>query len=383
MKFAFVSTMTSVPWGGSEMLWSESAKHLAIMGHQVYVSVPKWPKQPKPIHDLKADFGIQVWERSQKTSFLRRGLHRLFTTKESGKSFAIEKRWLKRIQPDLVCISSGNATEGLSWMEMTESLKIPYVSVAQAHVEYLWPLDEHLDKIRYLFDKAERCFFVSRGNLQLLETQVAHELRNSEIIFNPFNVNCDFEFPWPSNADGIWQIACVGRLHPPSKGQDILLKVISLEKWKKRPIKLSIFGKGPHEECLFRLTKRYGLTDIVSFQGYTGEVNNIWRDHHALILPSRYEGLPLAIVEAMICKRPVITTNVAGNAELLNDGITGFVAEAPTAFHLDKAMERAWNARDFWQDMGIKARKTILQRIPEMPSLKFAKNLESIATGID
>ena len=57
------------------------------------------------------------------------------------------------------------------------------------------------------------------------------------------------------------------------------------------------------------------------------------------MLPSRFEGLPLALVEAMLCPRPAVVTNVAGNTEVIEDGETGFVAAAPTAGHLDEAME--------------------------------------------
>lgn len=382
MKFAFISTMASVPWGGSEMLWSEAAQHLADMGHQVYASVPKWPQTPKKISELQAFFGIHTWERSGRTSILRRGLKRVLEAKGKKNIFTPEKHWLKRIKPDLICISSGNATEGLPWMEVAESLSIPYVFIAQAHVEFLWPSDEYLEQFRYLFDKAEKCFFVSCKNLQLLETQIAHTLKNSEIVFNPFNVSWDFQFPWPEHTNGVYKLACVGRLHPPSKGQDILLNVLKSEKWKDRPIELSFFGQGPHESGLLGLTEQYGLNNIVKFRGYTAEVDKIWRDHHALILPSRYEGLPLAIVEAMICKRIIITTNVAGNAELLDDGVTGFVAEAATVLHLDRAMERAWDAREQWQDMGKRSRQTISHKVPKMPGLEFAEKIKSIANRV-
>lgn len=382
MKFAFVSTMASVPWGGSEMLWSEAAQHLAAMGNQVYASVPEWPQTPKKISELQAIFGIHVWERSHKTSILRRGLKRVMEANGQKNVYTSGNHWLKRVKPDLICISSGNATEGLPWMKVAESLSIPYVFIAQAHAEFLWPSDEYLDQFRHLFDKAEKCFFVSSKNLQLFETQIAHTLKNSEIVFNPFNVSWDFRFPWPKYINGTYKLACVGRLHPPSKGQDILLSVLKSKKWKSRPIELSFFGQGPHESGLSRLIEQYNLNNIVKLQGYTTEVDKIWRDHHALILPSRYEGLPLAIVEAMICKRPIITTNVAGNAELLEDSVTGFVAEAATVLHLDQAMERAWEAREHWEDMGRKARQMISHKVPKTPGLEFAEKMRSIAIGI-
>jgi Glycosyl transferases group 1 len=57
-------------------------------------------------------------------------------------------------------------------------------------------------------------------------------------------------------------------------------------------------------------------------------------------MPSRYEGLPIVIVEAMLCERTVVATNVAGHSEVIEDGISGFLAHAPTVASVAKALER-------------------------------------------
>ena len=64
-----------------------------------------------------------------------------------------------------------------------------------------------------------------------------------------------------------------------------------------------------------------------------------------LVMPSRFEGLPLAIVEAMLCARPVVATDVAGHAEVVEDGVTGFLADAPTVGAIAAALERCWVRR--------------------------------------
>ena len=71
----------------------------------------------------------------------------------------------------------------------------------------------------------------------------------------------------------------------------------------------------------------------------------IWKENHILVLPSRYEGLPLVLVEAMWCGRPAVVTDVGGNAELCRDRQTGFVAQSATLASVAEAMERAWEAR--------------------------------------
>jgi glycosyltransferase involved in cell wall biosynthesis len=68
----------------------------------------------------------------------------------------------------------------------------------------------------------------------------------------------------------------------------------------------------------------------------------MWNYHDILVIPSRHEGLPIAAVEAMMCHRPVLATDVGGNAEVIRDGETGFIAESPSLAALDRALERVW-----------------------------------------
>jgi glycosyltransferase involved in cell wall biosynthesis len=140
-----------------------------------------------------------------------------------------------------------------------------------------------------------------------------------------------------------------------------------------------LFGNGSCEEGLRRLAARLHLQDRVEFRGHVGDIEAVWADHHALVLPSRFEGLPITIVEAMHCGRPVIVTDVAGNAEVVEDGVTGFVADAPTERHLHQAMERAWQARQNWQSIGQAAARSIRALMPEDPAAEFGRKLLELA----
>ena len=97
-----------------------------------------------------------------------------------------------------------------------------------------------------------------------------------------------------------------------------------------------------------------------------------------LLLPSRFEGLPLALVEAMWCARPAVVTDIGGNAELCMDNETGFVAAAPALGLLEETLERAWNRRNDWQNMGKLARARAERLIPKDPVGEFCKQLVEI-----
>lgn len=85
-------------------------------------------------------------------------------------------------------------------------------------------------------------------------------------------------------------------------------------------------------EVMERLAQKLGLSDRITFLGFASVEQILSTNHvHVLVMPSRYEGLPLAMVEAMLCARPVVATDIASHREIIEDDVvTGFLADAPT-----------------------------------------------------
>jgi glycosyltransferase involved in cell wall biosynthesis len=127
-----------------------------------------------------------------------------------------------------------------------------------------------------------------------------------------------------------------------------------------------------------RLARKLGLADRVIFAGYS-TVEAIWAENHVLVMPSRFEGLPLAIVEAMLCARPVVATDVAGHAEIIEDGVTGFLADAPSVDAVAAALERFWTRRTEAKEIGAAAARRIRQLLPPDPVQVFADKLKELA----
>ena len=120
----------------------------------------------------------------------------------------------------------------------------------------------------------------------------------------------------------------------------------------------------------------------VDFLGFVSEVESIWKTHHALVLPSRTEGLPLALIEAMMCNRFGIVTDEGGTSEVVEQGRTGFIASAAKVDELDQAMERAWTVREEWESIGKAAGRAVRTMVPLDPVAAFTANLLGLVDSL-
>lgn len=371
MRFVFVSTMGGYPWGGSEELWSRAALRLLEDSHKVAASVEFWPQQSTQVTGL-AERGIRLWVRRRVLPRLPARVWRRIMRRKPR-----EQQWLRQQNPDLVIISQGDNRGGLPWMKVCLEAGLPFIAVVQCNSEFWWY--DSGEELAEAYRAARKVFCVSRHNLELLEDQIGEPLPNGAVLWNPHNVSRNQPPAWPPKRD-VWKLACVARLEPSAKGQDLLFGVLARPQWRNRPVEVNLYGAGPCERSLIQLVQRLRLNNV-HFCGHIANVKEIWEQNHILVLPSRLEGLPLALVEAMFCSRPAVVTDVGGNAELCVDGRTGFVAVAPAMSLLEETLERAWNQRLEWQKMGAAARTRAEQLIPNDPIGDFCCEILKCASS--
>ena len=360
----------------SEELWSRTAVALANQGLSIFASVPGW----SPVHwraqKLKVA-GVHIQSRPTRYSLWKRGWYSIFFRGKTKLALEVEKL-LRRAPAQLVVFSSGNFLPPIELIERCVALDLPFVTIANGNYEELWPEDELAKRYRSAFALARRCYFVSKASLRLAEKQIGCDLPNAEVVWSQYNVDFNASPLWPSpKQNGELRLACVGRLHPPHKGQDILLEALAGSTWANRPWRLSLYGEGPMRNSLERLTARLGLTNRVTFAGHR-TVEEIWSTNEVLVMPSRCEGLSLAMVEAMLCGRPILATDVGGNSEIIADGITGFLTGAPTVPTLTQGLERLWAHRANLEKMGSAGAKKIRELVPSDPIRVFSEKIKNL-----
>ncbi|MFB2971576.1 glycosyltransferase family 4 protein [Aerosakkonema sp. BLCC-F183] len=378
-QIVFISSCPE-PWGGSEELWASAAQILAEKGQKVKAYKTLVVDRHSRILKLQSS-GIPVVDIyrlkfSRQLRYLNRIIPGRWQFLPLDPIDIILAHQLKKLQPDLVVISQGENFDGLRFANICFRQKLSYVIICQKAVDCYWPHDEIRPVMQEVFRSAKRCFFVAEHNLLLTEAQIGEKLNNAEVVRNPYCVSPSNLLPWSDINDGLY-LACVGRLFIYDKGQDILLRVLAQEKWKKRKLYVNFFGQGIHREALVGMAKYLNITNV-SFPGFIEDITEVWRHHHALILPSRCEGLPLVLVEAMMCGRLGIVTDVGGIPEIIEDNLTGFLAAGANFHALDEAMERAWSQRYEWEKIGQKAARSIRNIIKSEPSEDFVTKLMEI-----
>lgn len=120
----------------------------------------------------------------------------------------------------------------------------------------------------------------------------------------------------------IFTLLCIGTITE-RKGQDLLIDAMRmLDEHIRARLKLVIIGDGPLMSSLKKKSVRNGLNNIY-FEGAKSNINEYMSSAHWFVLPSRDEGMPIAILEAMRAGRPVLSTRVGGIPDLVVDNYNG------------------------------------------------------------
>ena len=159
-------------------------------------------------------------------------------------------------------------------------------------------------------------------------------------------------------------ITMVGRLVP-QKDPMTLLRACQL---LKEDFRLVIVGNGELRGDMEYFVRKNGLSSKVYFTGEREDIPEILAASNVFVLSSRWEGLSRAIIEAMMFGLPVVATDVGGTAELVEDGITGFLVPAQDPAALAQALDQLLKDEMLRNSMGSVGRERALERfsLPRM-----------------
>ena len=113
----------------------------------------------------------------------------------------------------------------------------------------------------------------------------------------------------------------------PQKGVDIAIEALPRVRESHPDAHLVVLGEGPLRPGLAELATRIGVADAVSFPGRVGDVAWWLRRSSVVVHPVRWEGFGLALLEAMLCARPIVASAVSSVPEIVADGETGLLVD--------------------------------------------------------
>ena len=196
---------------------------------------------------------------------------------------------------------------------------------------------------------ASRVVGVSDGVRKSAISFYGLDAEKTQTIYNGFDLDqirslADEACPIELRGDeSTFRIACIGRLQR-EKGVDVLLAALRIAVHERglRQLQLVLAGDGPDAGMLGSLCRESNLDEFVTFAGFQQNPYAILSRCNLLCLPSRYEGMPNALIEALACGLPAIASNCPhGPQEILTSEQFGQLVTSEDEHALAQAIELA------------------------------------------
>lgn len=133
-------------------------------------------------------------------------------------------------------------------------------------------------------------------------------------IYNPLTLK-----PGPRSDGQQKRFLAVGRFSPKHKGFDLLIQAFTLFAQKNKEWQLDIVGDGPEKDMLQQMIHEHQLDKRITLHPFTHEIQKYYSSASVYVLSSRWEGMPLVLVEAMSHGLPVIASDIPTCQEVLGD----------------------------------------------------------------
>ena len=146
------------------------------------------------------------------------------------------------------------------------------------------------------------------------------------------------------------------------KGIDVLLDSFNLLSPDVPEIEVDLVGDGPEMKRIQQMALEMPEKIRINFYGWKKreDLYRMYRDADLFVFPSRDEGMPNVILEAMASGLPVIATRIPGNEELVADGVNGFLVHKDDPDELRRALEKLINDQELRRKMALKGKEKVM-----------------------
>jgi glycosyltransferase involved in cell wall biosynthesis len=172
-------------------------------------------------------------------------------------------------------------------------------------------------------------------------------------------------------------VGAIGRFER-QKGFDLLIRALT----KIEDASLVLVGEGSERPMLQDLAKSVGVVDRVVWRGWTDDARPYFGAFDVFAFPSRFEGFPLALLEALLARSAVVASDVGDVSEIVQDGETGLLVRAEDPNALADAINRLLADPDLRQRLGEQGRQRVLEHFTaDHMTRGFERLYEELLTG--
>ncbi len=306
---------------GAEIFTCQLSNHLLEAGHEVYIiSIQKG--------DAVLPFSGSL------ITFNRPTKNRLLDW-EGWRQLA---HYIDQVKPDVVQANAGDTLKYAVLSKVFFKWKAPIVFRNASTISLY--LRHSLIKRSWngwLFKKVAQVVSVSNNSKEDFIREFPFLKKNIEVI----PVGIEVNEQKPSGNNQVEYIIHVGGFTFEKNHHRLINIFQNLQ--KSTNIQLWLVGDGPLRKEIEKQVEMEKLSDQVRFLGFQQDVFPLVKNARALVMPSRIEGIPGVILEAMYCKTPVIAYDVGGIPEVVKNGVTGWLVKAGDEAGFLKAINEALN----------------------------------------
>ncbi|MFK7993641.1 MAG: glycosyltransferase family 4 protein [Granulosicoccus sp.] len=204
--------------------------------------------------------------------------------------------------------------------------------------------------------------FVQTISFQTREKLLRAGFSDTQIQFVPNGIDAR-QLPVETPSSDAIRIGYCGRLRE-VKGVHVLLDAFAALKadYPEKSLKLVIAGSGETQTALVEQAETLGIDADIEWLGLIHETSSFFHSIHIYVQPSFAEGLPNSVMEAMVARRPVVATDIGGNSDLVQEGVSGLLFETGNAIALAGQLARLLDEPELSRRLAGKGRQLIVER---------------------
>jgi glycosyltransferase involved in cell wall biosynthesis len=249
-------------------------------------------------------------------------------------------------------------------------------------------------RVKPLHQLADRCIYRAADRVIAISEEVKH-ITQQALGIDPLNivvvkngiVPTDVE-PAPVDlkkelnaADGDLLLIAVGSLTFQKAFEVLIEAAAELVSGNFNGFRVAIIGKGREHQKLQALIGKHGLEQNVKLLGYRGNVMDYLRSSDVFVMPSRYEGLSIAMIEAMACGLPIVASNAPGLRTCIDDQHNGLLFELMNHKDLAEKIKHLAEEKDLRNLLARNARHKFEQTFNMNENILPLKRLIAMQAG--